>query len=533
CKSVPFPETSPEELYREEPRRVDVAPGEMPEPQTPGEEPRPAAEEPLPEMVPPTEEIPSEVIPGEFRLSEGPEYGELPEPEPDLAEASLPELDLVFPEEAVIAPLPEPIPLALFPEPEPVPAAEPAPPSQPVPAAEAEPAVQPVPAPEPVPAPTPEPEPVPAPEPAPSPAPVPKPEPVPSPPRSLRPAEPLPPPAVVREKPPVPVNPIPDLPPQSPQSVLRPPIETEEDLTFSRVVRATVGQLVEIPFRGTGWVFLGELGARRGIAYGSRRLDPEGQSFIFRAEEAGTYALKFYKQDFIRDYILNDYVQVIIGEAPEPRGTAYFNPPVDRGRVVAEPRWPLAPGEASGSRSPAVSAGTGGLSGGVPQDIRPEPVPPMEAAPGRGGLAPPLPAETASPLPAAGPPAAGPPAAGSPALVVVPPAAQPPSDPGRDGSFPRGTAPEGYVNRAREEYDAGRVASALSILDQFREAYPAGSDEAWWLYGQLLEANGPQRDIRSALDYYRRLIREYPQSSRFDEARRRIAYLERYYFTIQ
>jgi outer membrane protein assembly factor BamD (BamD/ComL family) len=74
---------------------------------------------------------------------------------------------------------------------------------------------------------------------------------------------------------------------------------------------------------------------------------------------------------------------------------------------------------------------------------------------------------------------------------------------------------------------------ALSILDQFRETYPAGSDEAWWLYGQLLEANGPQRDIRSALDYYRRLIREYPQSTRYDEARRRIAYLERYYFNIQ
>jgi outer membrane protein assembly factor BamD (BamD/ComL family) len=77
------------------------------------------------------------------------------------------------------------------------------------------------------------------------------------------------------------------------------------------------------------------------------------------------------------------------------------------------------------------------------------------------------------------------------------------------------------------------VAAALSILDQFREAYPSGSDEAWWLYGQLLEANGPRRDVRSALDYYRRLIREYPQSSRFDEARRRIAYLERYYFNIQ
>ncbi|MDR2101880.1 MAG: tetratricopeptide repeat protein [Treponema sp.] len=108
-----------------------------------------------------------------------------------------------------------------------------------------------------------------------------------------------------------------------------------------------------------------------------------------------------------------------------------------------------------------------------------------------------------------------------------------PSEPGRDNSLPPGTPPEGYISRAREEYGAGRVAAALSILDQFREAYPSGSDEAWWLYGQLLEANGPRRDVRSALDYYRRLIREYPQSSRFDEARRRIAYLERYYFNIQ
>jgi outer membrane protein assembly factor BamD (BamD/ComL family) len=76
------------------------------------------------------------------------------------------------------------------------------------------------------------------------------------------------------------------------------------------------------------------------------------------------------------------------------------------------------------------------------------------------------------------------------------------------------------------------VAEALGILDQFREQYPSGSDEAWWLYGQFLEANSPSRDIRSALDYYRRLLREYPQSSRYNEARRRISYLERYYFNI-
>jgi outer membrane protein assembly factor BamD (BamD/ComL family) len=93
--------------------------------------------------------------------------------------------------------------------------------------------------------------------------------------------------------------------------------------------------------------------------------------------------------------------------------------------------------------------------------------------------------------------------------------------------------PGDYPERARQEFEAGRVASAISILDQFRERYPSGSDEAWWLYGQFYEANGPSRDIRTALDYYRRLVREYPQSPRHDEARRRIAYLERYYINIR
>jgi outer membrane protein assembly factor BamD (BamD/ComL family) len=89
------------------------------------------------------------------------------------------------------------------------------------------------------------------------------------------------------------------------------------------------------------------------------------------------------------------------------------------------------------------------------------------------------------------------------------------------------------LRTAQEEFNAGRVAGAIAVLDQFRERFPAGSDEAWWLYGQFYEANSPSRDIRTALDYYRRLVREYPQSRRYNDARRRIAYLERYYINIQ
>ncbi|HCC38109.1 MAG TPA: hypothetical protein DEQ14_11155, partial [Treponema sp.] len=100
----------------------------------------------------------------------------------------------------------------------------------------------------------------------------------------------------------------------------------DEQIVLSRIVRVTVGQLLEIPFRGTGWVYLGETSSLRGIAYNSRRIDPEGQSFVFRVEAPGTYTLKFFKQDFVRDFALNDYVQVIAGEAPEAAGSGWFSP---------------------------------------------------------------------------------------------------------------------------------------------------------------------------------------------------------------
>jgi outer membrane protein assembly factor BamD (BamD/ComL family) len=89
------------------------------------------------------------------------------------------------------------------------------------------------------------------------------------------------------------------------------------------------------------------------------------------------------------------------------------------------------------------------------------------------------------------------------------------------------------LEKAKEEYDAGRIVSALSFLDRFREHFPSGSDEAWWLYGQCYEANSPARDILASLGYYRRLLQEYPQSIRSEETRRRIRYLERLYINIR
>ncbi|GHV95214.1 hypothetical protein AGMMS50293_15340 [Spirochaetia bacterium] len=416
---------------------------------------------------------------------------ELAEPEIDLVEAASPAQP---PEETPLsAALPEPAAPDLPPLQEPAPVAEALPPAQPA-------------------------RPTPAPTSAAPPAPRPQP------PAYLGPAEEDRPPAFVREPVPVPAGPA--LEPPVPITPV--PLPQDEEIVFSRIVRATVGQLVEIPFRGSGWVYLGELGSRRGIVYDSRRLDPEGQSFIFRTETAGTYSLKFYKQDFVRDFILNDHVQVLVGEPPAASGSGWFNPSIDRSRVIAEPRWPSSLEEAERRRndarpetpdtSSANAPSTAASSANGPQPTdRALPVADTAGAATAGGAAP-GPASTAGNA-AAGAGAAPAASAGTPEAAVPEPLPD--------------MLPENYLQKAQEEFESGKVASAIALLDQFRERYPSGSDEAYWLYGQFYEANSPSRDILTALDYYRRLVREYPQSSRYNDARRRIAYLERYYINIQ
>jgi TolA-binding protein len=308
----------------------------------------------------------------------------------------------------------------------------------------------------------------------------------------------------------------------------------DEEAVFSRTVRATEGQLVEIPFRGTGWVYLGEIASRRGIVYESRRLDPEGQSFIFHAEAAGAYALQFYKQDFIREFILNDYVQVLVGEAPASAGSGWFNPPVDQGRVIAQPRWPASLDEARRGRRTDPDANTDAVQAGADAQADSGTARRETAAPASGR------AVNAAEI-AAG--RAAPPGGiqTPPGVMRAPDTSPPPESPALASNaaapvprtMPPDFSPENFLQKAGEEFEAGKVASAIALLDQFRERYPAGSDEAYWLYGQFYEANSPSRDILAALDYYRRLVREYPQSGRYNDARRRIAYLERYYINIQ
>jgi hypothetical protein len=269
-------------------------------------------------------------------------------------------------------------------------------------------------------------------------------------------APPPPPPAVAlrpSERPASP-PPVPETPPEPirTQAVLparNPPTETERYAkpAVSRTINVKTRQTFEVPFAETGWVYTGEENSRNGISYDSRRVQGGTQVFVFHAGKEGDYTLKFYKQDFLRDFVTNEYV-----------------------RVIVEDEAPLA--------------------------------------------------------------AASPAAGDNRAAVVQAPAGQPADTAVEASAGPPPAAPEDLLREAREAVAAEKYPDAIALLNLL-EHQAALDDEAWWLYGQAFEAASPARDIRSALDAYSCIVRDYPQSGHYKDAQNRIAFLNRFYFNIR
>ncbi len=107
--------------------------------------------------------------------------------------------------------------------------------------------------------------------------------------------------------------------PSSPAS-LAPVVKASEPVAPTRSLAAEVGQQVEVPFVGTGWVYLGERDAKDGVQYVSRRFEGSGALFAVAALKVGEYNLRFMKQDLERGTSSDEVVRLSI--APKGSGAA-------------------------------------------------------------------------------------------------------------------------------------------------------------------------------------------------------------------
>ena len=89
------------------------------------------------------------------------------------------------------------------------------------------------------------------------------------------------------------------------------------------------------------------------------------------------------------------------------------------------------------------------------------------------------------------------------------------------------------LEKAKLAYENKDYENALSLVNQFLELSNFSVDEALFLKGQILEKPFANRNIREALNCYKKIISSYPQSEFWDKADERIKYIQRFYFNIR
>lgn len=91
---------------------------------------------------------------------------------------------------------------------------------------------------------------------------------------------------------------------------------------------------------------------------------------------------------------------------------------------------------------------------------------------------------------------------------------------------------ENLLKEAEKFYKMKKYEKALQYLDKFFLISVSDFDKAWFLRGNIYEAFSDFTNIKKAKEAYETLVSLYPQSEYWDEAQERIAYINKFYFSI-
>ena len=306
----------------------------------------------------------------------------------------------------------------------------------------------------------------------------------------------------------------------------------------SRTVAMKKNQYLDILYPGNGWIYIGETDGKNLMRYFKRTLDTDTTTFTLRSREAGNTVLHFYKNDILTGSYIDDYLAVTVentiarssnhavapsyAEAVPPRPEKTARETADEDLLAAS--TPAGVHSATEAQKRASA---------VPPEPKEEPdaeqtgmnAPDGSARESEGGQTVIKNEESSSDI----------------ALASDQNENARASTQGDEGTATHITdidsegdqSSDALLGLAQKSYDEGKYEDALRHLDDFFAKAAARLDEGLFLQGQVLEANSPVRNIKKALDTYEQLVKQYPQSIRWEKAQERITYLKRFYFTIR
>ncbi len=92
---------------------------------------------------------------------------------------------------------------------------------------------------------------------------------------------------------------------------------------------------------------------------------------------------------------------------------------------------------------------------------------------------------------------------------------------------------EELLEKAKSLFDEKKYAESLESCLDFINGSNENLDEAYYLLGQIYEAESPVKNIRNALDAYTAVTKNFPLSKLWQKANQRSVYLKRFYIDIR
>ena len=267
------------------------------------------------------------------------------------------------------------------------------------------------------------------------------------------------------------------------------PDESKEEKA-SRSVKLYTGQRLEVVYPGEGWVYLGESSAQKGIKYQQRKLQSGTSIFHFGAGDEGSYILNFSYFDVFSDNFISDSIAVHVEKAKTKLNNTVKAPDY-KGPINTQKE--NKPDLKKENKYDEVLAGT------------------------------PLKAESSS----SAKKNENKKVYDAPDLVTVTEKSESKTS-GQDFK----SAAE-MLDMIRGYISEGNAVSALNSAEDFFKNYSVNLDEALFLRGQAYELNGPNKNVKKALEAYQTLTKAYPESKFWDKADARIRYIKKFYIDIK
>ena len=267
--------------------------------------------------------------------------------------------------------------------------------------------------------------------------------------------------------------------------------ESNPQKTPSRSMTAKNNQYVDIIYPGRGWIYMGEdEGKDQILRYFGRKLGTENTTFTLRTTKSGETVLHFYKNDVLKGEYIDDYLEIkVLEESAKPNERAKapsYEESVPQKPVRLEKKAETQEETQKTDEIKNIEEKTSDneqkLSSQDETNLKKNDV------------------------------------------------SNEVSRPEQKKSLKIDT--KNLLEQAKKDFEAKSYAQALSEVQQYLDTQNTRIDEALFLQGQILEADSEVKNIKSAIDSYNSLIKNYPASTFWQEANRRKIYLNRYYVNI-